>query len=101
MLTFSKVICRSLYNTLNFKLSSMLLSLHAFTTLSEENKYSLLQSPQEKIHYRRKTVTKLTQGLKKSTTPSEISKTDCASNFSVDTFSANFRKACCYMLYNK
>ena len=46
MLTFSKKNCRSLYNTLNFKLLSTLLSLHAFTTLSEENKNSLQQSPQ-------------------------------------------------------
>ena len=70
----------------------MLLRLHAFTTLYEENKYSLQQSPQEKNHYRRRNVTKLTQGLKKSKTPSENLKTDCASNFSVDPSSGNFRK---------
>ena len=71
----------------------MLLSLNAFTTLSDEIKYSLLQTQQEEIYYLRRTVTDLTECLKKSTTPSKILEADGVSNSSGDAFLGNFRKS--------
>ena len=56
--------------TLTFVFLSILLSLNAVIFLSEINEYSLLQALQEKIYYLRRTLTDLTECLKKATTPS-------------------------------